>query len=126
MDAVTDASLFEEIFEGKGKEGIIIKYSNEESGILSCSGEAKSVIFHVNQVWVYHNGSGWSQFRELYPTMELKGMFPVKSRIRCNIRRVDAGDKKFQATVVWQEGAPSAPSDYKTKDLLEDLKRLAS
>lgn len=107
-----------------GKAATIVKYNNEESGILSCGGEAKVVMFHVNQMWVFQSGIGWAHFRELYPTSELKAMFPPNSKIKCNIKRVDGGQFKFQATAVWLEGPP--PPEYRTKEMLDDTVRICS
>lgn len=104
--------LIEEGDVKAGKVATIVKYNNEESGILSCGGEAKAVMFHVNQMWVFQSGIGWAYFRELYPTSELKAMFPPNSKIKCNIKRVDGGQVKFQATAVWLEGPP--PPDYRS------------
>jgi len=118
------SQLVEEGDFKNGKAATIVKYNNEESGILSCGGEAKAVMFHVNQMWVFQSGIGWAHFRELYPTSELKAMFPPNSKLKCNIKRVDGGMVNFQATAVWLEGPP--PPEYRTKEMMDDTQKLCS
>ena len=79
-------------------------------------------MFHINQFWLYEAGT-WLQFREVFPTSELSSKFPPQSKVKCNIRKVNAGDYSFQATAVWPEG--KAPHEYRTKDWFEDLQRVA-
>lgn len=114
----------EEVFEpAYGVKAWVVRYETEELGVLRCEGGTDDVMFHVNQFWLSEGGS-WLQFREVFPSAELAAKFPPKARLKCNIRKVNAGDISFQATAVWPEG--KAPIEYRTKDWFDDLQRVAS
>jgi len=100
-----------------GASAKVKSYLNEEIGILTVfpgsgsrvkSGEDVSntqlVYFHIDQVWTKTSSIGLHQFREIYPTKDLKKKFPVDSKIWCNVRRIKTEEAEFQAIVVCGEG----------------------
>ena len=124
VEQVPHQAGVEEAHDQYGVKCVVVRYDTEESGVLRCEGGTEDIIFHVNQVWLNESGS-WIQFREAYPSSALAIRFPLlKSRLKCNLRAVRAGDYQWQATVVWPEG--KSPSEYRTKDWFDDIQRIAS
>ena len=64
-------------------------------------------------------------FREAYPATAMALRYPpLKAKLKCNVRRVSAGDFGLQATLVWPEG--KAPIEYRTKEWWDDMQRTVS
>ena len=108
-----------------GTKCVVIRYDQSGvHGVLRAEGGTQDILFHVNQLWLSESG-GWVQFREILPSSSLAGRFPpLTTRIRCNARKVDAGDFQYQATAVWPDG--KAPGEYRTKAWYDDIQRTAS
>ena len=114
----------EELYDlSYGVKCFVLRYDTDDTGVLRCEGGTEDIIFHVNQVWINESGS-WIQFREAYPSPVMAIRFPVKHKLKCNVRKVKAGDYQFQATVVWPED--TCPKDYRTKDWYDDMQRTVS
>ena len=115
----------EELYDpNHGTKCLLIRYDSEETGVLRADGGTQDILFHLNQLWLWENES-WIQWREVHPSSGLAARFPaMKTKLRCNARKVNAGDFQYQATVVWLEG--KAPPDYRTEAWYSDMQRTAS
>ena len=115
----------EELYDANfGVKCVIVRYDSDQYGVLRCEGGTDDILFHVNQVWLNETGS-WIMFREAYPSVAMALRFPaMKGRMKCNVRKVNAGDYQYQATVIWPDG--KAPQDYRSRDWYDDMQRTVS
>ena len=119
------ATAVEELYDlNLGAKCLLIRYDSEETGVLRAEGGTQDILFHLNQLWLFENES-WIQWSEIHPASALAVRFPaMKTRLRCNVRKVNAGDFLYQATVVWPEG--KGPVDYRTEAWYNDMQRTVS
>merc|ERR1719312_1084406 len=112
-------SLAEE-FPAWGVTGVVDRYLNQTTAVITVMNANKKVLFHVNQVWMPNpDNNGSSLYLEGHPLSKLSCLVEVGEELKLNARRISGCSFSLQATAVWKRRDP--PTNYKSEDLLQNL-----